>query len=59
MRIYNTQSLSPVYKVMGVKAVCSNNKKDGKNKKNKQGQDRRFSNILSEEVEKTQKVLRR
>lgn len=59
MRIYNTQSLAPVYKVMGVKNVCSNNKKDGKNKKNKKDKDRGFSSILSEEMEKSQKVLRR
>lgn len=59
IRINDVPSISPVEKVIETRIIGSRKKKDGKNKKDKESKDRGFSDILIEEIEKTQKVLRR
>lgn len=55
--INSSQSIAPVSGV--IKVISSRNKRDGKNKKNKESKDRGFSSILTEEIDKTKKVLKR
>lgn len=59
IKIYNTQSINPITAVMPTKVISSRKKKEDKNKKNKKSDEGKFLNILTSEMDKTQKVLRR
>lgn len=60
-RINGVPLVSPVEKVIEARIIGSRKKKEDNNKENKdqESQDQGFSEILSEEIEKTKRVLRR